>query len=363
MDLLRIHEVLNEVFPNHGATDGREWVSLRCVLSTWTHASGRDRRPSAGISIHEDKLSVYSCYTCCPQGIPLHVMLQRYAAYSGEDLDSLIQDVEENEYLGPREAPDWDALKDRQYRDGDEDDGQQPLDEAIYGDFYEPAAGHPYLLARGISDATANKLGLLVDPADPTDAAAGKAGVERILFPVRDASNRLFGFSGRDTTGRSKIKARDYEGLRKAYNLLGLHLVTADPRDYVVLVEGLFDYATGWEYGHPTVSTNGANLTIGQARLLRTLGKTVFLMYDNPRVDKAGREAIQIAGEQLKDDVTVMVTHYPRVEIPDASAPGGYRPVKDPGELLKPEFDAMLDGATIYTPKAKKREWAPKNPR
>lgn len=355
MDVLRIHEVLNEVFPNHGAVDGREWVSLRCVLSPWTHASGRDKRPSAGVSIHDDKMSVYSCYTCCPQGIPFHVMLQRFAAYSGEDLDTLIHDVEENEYLGPRVAPDWDALKDKQYRDGDEDDSQYVLDEAIYGDYYDPAVGHPYLATRGISEATATRLGLVVDPEDPEDAAHGVKGIERILFPVRDGTGRLFGFTGRDTTGRSKIKARDYAGLRKAYNLLGLNLVTADPRNYVVVVEGLFDYATGWEYDQPTVCTLGANLTIGQARLLRDLGKTVYLMYDNPRVDKAGLEAIAIAGEQLKDDVTVMVTTYPKVEVPDAKAPSGYRPVKDPGELIKEEFDAMIEGAHIYLPQWRKK--------
>jgi DNA primase (bacterial type) len=355
MDVLRIHEVLNEVFPNHGAVDGREWVSLRCCLAPWTHASGRDKRPSAGISIHSDKMSVYSCYTCCPQGIPFHVMLQRYATYSGEDLDALIHDVEDNEYLGPRVAPDWDALKDKQYRDGDEDDSQYVLDEAIYGDFYEAAAGHPYLRTRDISDATAQHLGLLLDPEDPADAAVGVHGIERILFPVRDAKGRLFGFSGRDTTGRSKIKARDYLGMRKAYNLLGLNLVAKDPRPYVVLVEGLFDYATGWEHGHPTVCTLGANLTIGQARLLRELRKTVYLMYDNARVDKAGSEAIQIAGEQLQDDLAVMVTTYPRTEVPDPTAPGGYRPIKDPGELIKAEFDQMIESAHIYLPKWRKK--------
>jgi DNA primase len=284
-------------------------------------------------------------------------MLQRYAGYTGEDLDGTIKDVEEDEYLGPRVAPTWDELQEKIYRDGDEDTTQFMLDEAIYGDFYDPAAGHPYLAERGISDETAELLGLLIDPEDPADAAYGEMNIERILFPVRDAEGHLFGFSGRDTTGRSQMKARDYAGLRKAYNLLGLHLVANDPRDYVVVVEGLFDYATGWEYGHPTVSTNGANLTDGQARLLRMLGKSVILMYDNPKVDKAGLEAIRIAGEQLKDDLTVLVANYPSTLVDDDEAEDGARPIKDPGELLKEEFDEMVENATIYLtqPKAKSK--------
>lgn len=355
MEAERIIEVLNEVFgASHGAKVGREWVALRCPLAPWTHARGRDRRPSAGVSIHSDKISVYGCLTCCPQGIPFHAMLQKYAGYTGEDLESLIHDVEEDEYLGPRVAPTWDDIEDRKYRDGDEDLTQLALDEAIYADYYDPAQGHPYLAQRGISDETAVKLGLVVDPEDHEDAAHNIKGVERILFPIRDAEGILRGFSGRDTTGKSKIKARDYAGLRKAYNLLGLHLVAQDSRDYVVVVEGLFDYATLWEYDHPCVATNGANLTEGQARLLRTLGKTVILMFDNPRVDKAGSEAIQIAGEQLKDDVTVLVAKYPIVEIEDPEAPGGYRPPKDPGDLLKEEVDTMVDEAYIYTPARKK---------
>lgn len=360
MEAPRIIEVLNDVFPNHGAKENKAWVQLRCPLAPWTHARGRDRRPSAGISIHSDKISVYGCLTCCPQGIPFHVLLERYAGYTGEDLEGIIQDVEEDEYLGPRNAPGWDELKAKTYRDGDEDDTQFVLDEAIYGDYYDPAAGHPYLSKRGISDETATFLGLLIDPEDPEDAAHKILGVERIMFPVRDATGRLFGFTGRDTTGKSKIKARDYAGLRKAYNLLGLNLAAADARDYVVVVEGLFDYAIGWEYGHPTVCTLGANLTEGQARLLRLLGKTVILMYDNPKFDKAGREAIDIAGAQLKDDVPILVTAYPNVEIEDPEAPGGYRPVKDPGDLLKEEFDDMVDSAEIYIPPPPKKRFVPR---
>lgn len=333
MDADGIKQVLREVFGNLPTEEIGGWISIRCPLSVWTHERGRDSRASAGVSINPNGVSVFNCFSCSNKA-PFHGMLRKYANFSGEDLDALIEELEEETYLGPRDLPAWDA--------GTEDLGDPiPLKQSVYLDLYDSAAGHPYLAERGISDETARKLQLMVDPADPAD------GCERILFPVFGPNGDLYGFSGRDVTGEAKLKVRDYGGLKKAACLLGSHLITQEKPDKVLVVEGLFDMANAWEQGFPAVAVMHSTLTARQADILRGFALPTYLFYDD---DAAGQKGVKTAGDQLYQYQPVLKVRYPELWIENEAETDGGHWLKDPGELLKDEFDAMIADARLYFP-------------
>jgi DNA primase len=189
-----------------------------------------------------------------------------------------------------------------------------PLDKAIWLDVYESAVGHPYLKERGISNKTARQLQLMVD----TDSA----GEERILFPVFDGAGELYGFTGRATRPNAPLKVRDYKGLPKRLLLLGEHLIL-DTDEYIVLVEGLFDYATLVQCNYPAVAYMSGTVTNAQIQRIKDIGKPVIFFHDN---DKTGIEAREKVKEQLCMHVPVLRVTYPK----------GVR-AKDPSDLVEKE--------------------------
>lgn len=334
MDAEGIKQVLREVFGRGVKTQQvGGWLSINCPLARYTHPRGTDTRASAGISIQPNDTSVFNCYTCSQKAMPFHGMLRVWANYTGEDLEDLIKELADEAYLGPRSLPTWDQLAQR-----NEEEPQQSLDPVIYLDLYESAAGHPYLEQRGISDETARMLQLMVDPSGFSD------GEERILFPVFDADGTLRGLSGRATNPNAKLKVRDYHGLSKAQNLLGAHLITKTKPKYILLGEGLFDYARAWECGQPFVAAMHSKLTDAQVAILRNFGLPLYAFFDD---DEAGKKGVITAGEQLSRFLPVSRVRYPKVRIEDDSEQGWHW-LKDPGELLPEEFEEMIRDSRLY---------------
>jgi len=333
MDAGSIKEVLREVFGHRlGMEIINGWVSIRCPLARWTHERGQDGSPSAGVSINNTDVSIFNCFTCKNTG-PLHSMLQKYSEFSGEDLSDLIGELEEEAYLGPRTMPSWEDVKTRNAVEV-----LMPINEAIYMDLYDSAAGHPYLADRGIEDITAQRLELLFDPKDPADGEA------RILFPVRGYDGALYGFSGRAVNPNAKLKVRDYAGLQKAMLILGAHLVARDNPKDIVLVEGLFDYANAHQCGQYGCALMHAHMTEHQVEILREISKPTYLFLDN---DKAGREGMEIGRQQLASYMPTMGVRYPQVQIEDDSEQGWHW-LKDPGEMTEDEFLFMKENAKLF---------------
>lgn len=330
----QIREVMRDVFGRGFSTEvSGAWVKMRCPLSTWTHQTGKDSNPSAGVSINPTGVSVFNCFTCGNK-TPFHGMLRRYATFTGEDLDDLIEELEDEAYLGVRELPQWSEAKAKNVAPP-----LVSLDKAIFLDLYDSAAGHPYLVERGISDETARMLQLMVDPADPAD------GFERILFPVFGPEGELHGFSGRATSGEARLKVRDYHGLSKARCLLGSHLIKPQGANKVLVVEGLFDYANAWECGQPAVAAMHSTLTEYQAQILRGIRLPTYDFYDN---DDAGRKGGLALGTMLSMYQPVLKTRYPKVWIENPEEPGGGHWLKDPGEMLPEEFEEMIRDCRLY---------------
>lgn len=277
-----------------------------------------------------DNLLTGNCFTC-GNPKPFHAMLKDYADYSGEDLDDLIGELEEGEFLGPRNTLSYDAIKaSRTSSEG----MAMPIDEGLFMTLFDPAEGHWYLEDRGISRETARKLELRFDPED-------SEGEPRILFPVRGPDGLLYGFSGRAIYEDARLKVRDYHGLVKAASVLGSHLVTAT--DQVLVVEGLFDYANAHQCGYTGCAVMHSTMTDLQAEIIRNLGRPAFLFYD---ADDAGYKGVVSARKRLVGHVPTFEVVYPRVKIEDDSD-RGWHWLKDPGEMIPEDFEAMLNKAEL----------------
>lgn len=330
MDRAQIKEIMRDIFGRSVYLhDNGGWVSMRCPLAPYTHESGRDTTPSAGVSVNDDGSSGFNCFTCKSKG-PFSYLLKTYAEFSGEDLGDLIDEIEEGEFLGPRTLPGYDQIRADRISDV-----LMPIDEGIYMDLYDSAVGHPYLAKRGISKRTTKKLELLYDPKDPAD------GVPRILFPVRGPDGLLYGFSGRATRDNAKLKVRDYAGLAKARCVLGAHFGSTASR--IVTVEGLIDYAAAHEHGECGCAVMHSSVTDEQAAIFKEIEKPNYLMLDD---DLAGKRGTQEVIKKLEGYMPLLRTKYPRVKIEDDSEQGWHW-LKDPGETTKEEFLGMLEGARL----------------
>lgn len=323
MDRNEIKELLKEALgPNIPLVDHTKWVSLCCPLAPWRHAGGSDSSPSSGVSVKDGGTSIFHCWGCGAKGtVPW--LLRELEKFTGESFKRLISSVEDGEFLGGS-LPEWGSRK----REAVED---RFLD-LSYLDLYDSAVGHWYLRDRGIDDAVAERMQLLVDPED-------SKGDERILFPVFDRKGRLHGFTGRAVLNSVDMRVRDYHGFQKANALLGIHLV--DPTDrFVVLVEGLFDMAVVYQYGYSAVAAMHAGVTDAQLAKLKDLGLPVVAMFDN---DKAGKEATERLIEKVGGSLPLSVAQYQ----PVITGKGKKVWAKDPGECTMEEVDAMIEKAII----------------
>ncbi|KGP00285.1 hypothetical protein JT27_18315 [Alcaligenes faecalis] len=335
MERGQIKEVLRDVFGGrHPFKDLGDWISLTCPLAQWKHEKGSDTRPSFGISVNENDTSVVNCFTCGTKK-PFHAFLREYADLSGRDLDAIINEVEKDEFLGPTTLEGWDAIKAANMAELD-----MPIDEGTYMDIYPSAENHPYLRSRGISNRTVQALELRYDPGDYSQDKE-----PRILFPVRGIDGLLYGFSGRATRKSAILKVKDYYGLKKGNNVLGAHLGISDSRDFVLVVEGLVDYANSWECGYPGCAVMHSSMTEAQSRIFQEIGKKIYSFYDD---DAAGDKGQIAMTKMLYPYLPIMHTTYPEVWIEDNNDPEGGHWLGDPGEMEASEFKEMIDNAWLY---------------
>ena len=144
----------------------------------------------------------------------------------------------------------------------------------------------------------------------------------RIMFPIRNKSGKVVGFTGRTLEKDSKYKyinTAESEIFVKGNELFALSaaLPTIRKENRAYLVEGNFDVKRMHDKGCTnTIAPCGTALTPEQATLLSKYTKNVTLIYDG---DDAGRKAIIRNGEILvKQQFNVSVVTLPQGEDPDS---------------------------------------------
>ena len=325
MDRSEIVEFVKEIMgPNTPILHTEGWVGIPCCLSPFTHDGGKDSHPSAGISVKPGSTSVFNCFTCHSKG-KLSWLVRKLASFTGEDYGEYAEGLDKGEFFGGF-IPTWGAKE--------VDKLPKPIDRERSFDLYDPAYDHPYLTERGISREAAARMELLHDPGD--------GGTERILFPVYSPEKELYGFTGRAVTQGAKLRVKDYFGLPKRHLLLGSHLVQDDD-EYVIVVEGLFDYARLVTFGYPAMAFMSSTLTPYQADILKAMGRPVYFFHDN---DRAGEDARDNAKELLWRHLPVMKVRYPK-DLCIETREGDMRQPKDPAELTEKQVATMLREARL----------------
>lgn len=203
---------------------------------------------------------------------------------------------------------------------------------ALSGDDFIKAAG-----SRNIPLKLLEQGGLVVTRADGSGFT--DKFVNRLMFPIADATGRIIGFGGRtlDETGAKYLNSPATALFDKSNALYGLHHARSHiaSSGVAVVVEGYTDCIMAHQFGCASVVASlGTSFTAGQARILRRYAKEVVLLFDS---DAAGVEAANRALE---------VCLLQRIDIKLAHVPEG----KDPCDFLlaagRQRFEELLSSAS-----------------
>ncbi len=148
---------------------------------------------------------------------------------------------------------------------------------------------------------------------------------QRLMFPIRDAQNRIIGFSGRtleaDPRAAKYVNSPETPIFRKSRVLYALekarrHIVAADPREAIVC-EGQIDVIRCHQAGFSrAVASQGTAFTTDHARILGRYADGVVIAFDP---DRAGQDAaIKTAALFMEAGLAVRVATLPAGEDPDS---------------------------------------------
>jgi hypothetical protein len=300
------------------------WLKCACPFAPYLHSTGTDRNPSFFAKVDPGGLSGYHCFTCKQKGriSSLVRALEHYGKISYGNLAMEADLAEVPESFGSYEtAPEMEL-------------DPEPLNKVAYMNMFplawEHADSQAYLTLRGISKETTERLRLQYDDEE-----------QRVLFPVFNYEDELFGFSGRSILKQDDIDAinvdrrargryieysriKDYAGLPKEKCLLGEQFIKEQKHLPLLVVEGLFAFAHMIEIGvtefcNP-IAPMGSRLSKYQRDLIVSHNRPVYLLFDNDAAgdigiygkrDEEGNAMGGGAFDMLKKHVPTFVPLYP----------------------------------------------------
>lgn len=256
---------------NPGPPNARDWMHTACPFARWLHRRGTDKSRGCAVKVEDNGISAYDCPACGQHG-KLSGLARALAHYRGVNYDDIAAEADHYDMISNQLAPFDDVHE--QVRE------IVPLDESLFEGIFEPIKDHPeavaFMMSRGISPRTVNKLGLEYDP-----------DKKRITFPVRGREGELYGWSGRTVIPNWEPRILDYQNLPKRALILGME--RWEEGKPLVLVEGLFAYAHFHEIGVDQFANVGAllgsALTEEKRNIIIEFGAPVHLFVDP---DQAG---------------------------------------------------------------------------
>ncbi len=158
-----------------------------------------------------------------------------------------------------------------------------------------------YLNKKGFEDKVLLEAGLI------KQADQGKQPYDvfrdRVMFPIRDPSGRVIGFSGRilskDSEAPKYVNSPETQLFNKSEALFGYDKAKhgIHKLDFSLIVEGQFDVVLSHQAGYKnTVAVSGTALTPAHVSLLQRLSNRVVLALDS---DRAGVAAVKRAAELM----------------------------------------------------------------
>jgi DNA primase len=148
---------------------------------------------------------------------------------------------------------------------------------------------HPYLVARGVDEATAALFGI--------GYYRGRGFLRgRIAIPIHNAAGELVAYASRSVDS-SEPKYLFPPGFRKSAELFNLHRVSSNTSQQLIVVEGFFDCVRVHQSGFSNVvALMGCTMSREQTKLLCAVCSRVVLFLDG---DSAGRQALSAISSTL----------------------------------------------------------------
>lgn len=149
-----------------------------------------------------------------------------------------------------------------------------------------------YLYSRGLSNEDIVKWSIGYDK-----------NQNRIVFPLFNKDNKVVGFNKRIINKTQKeakyINSKTSEIFKKSNYLYGLNYINKES-EYIIITEGVMDVILSTKYGlNNVICTLGTALTKEHIPILKSLNKTIVIIYDG---DNAGKLAIDKAARLLLDN-------------------------------------------------------------
>lgn len=290
-----------------------ENIQCGCPFAPYTHKHKHDvdRSPSMGLLVTSDEEPTrINCFTCDwkagvkgdgPKGV--HRLFLELAKHDKERWGSFVDEAASIEEVDLEAI--FMGLRSRGYGTHEEHDRGDPI-EAWQWSPFKMVDRPGYLLDRGISSETADAWGVGYDKHE-----------NRVVIPIRDRDEVLWGAVGRDVTGRSKMKYKNYWNFKRRYTLVGEHMVRDDTE--LVVCEGPLDALALWDVlrkndlldSYSVVSTMGAEVRKEQVDLMVSLSSKVIIAFDN---DRAGKIATIDMVKALSGRVRVHRVRYKDVD-------------------------------------------------
>lgn len=324
------------------------WAHCSCPFARYMpqHKNGVDRSQGFALKVEIDGPSAYACPVCHMHG-KISGLAYQLGAFHEKDYSQIAIDADMADLEALQHLPDFECAEVKEH--------PLPLEEAMFEGMFEAAWSHntarQFLRSRGVSEATAVKLGLGYD-----------RDKKRITFPVRDIRGGLYGFSGRTVLPNYHPKVLDYAELPKRWLILGCERWQHGKP--VVIVEGLFAYAHFHELGVDDKFNIGAllgsTLTEEKADLLRSFDEPIYWFTDP---DPAGDDCLfgrVLPGQDAEPDEDGVFPDLKRDKTSSALyAMNGHvpqfvpnYPVDDPDDLTRAQFDWMIANAEMWLPNA-----------